>query len=219
MGNLYKMELPIQDIIRFVTKMVSPDRSVLVGIDGGAGAGKTTFTRLFAESIRQTMISVSVVHTDHVYRPVAERWTGSINDMPIGYDQDWERLRDQVIIPLWLGKPTRLQLYDWPEDRLKDWMMLDIGGITIVDGVLSTRNELSDYYDLRVWFSCPSDIRAQRMMGRGDTLAREIRYWEPIWERYITAHKPEERAHLIVDSAADISNGWSTKQWLPPNIA
>ena len=200
-------DFPIQDIIRHIAGLVTPDRTVLVGIDGGAGAGKTTFTGRFAEQIRKSVGPVSVVLTDLIYRPKAERWAGPVEEMPIGYDLDWERIRDEVIVPLRNRKTARFQLYDWVEDRLNEIVEIDAGGVTIIDGVFALRNELADYYDLRLWFSCPLEIRVSRLLGRGDTPQAEIDYWMPIEERYHTTHSPEKSAHIVIDSTATISAG------------
>jgi len=78
----------VYDVIQCITRLTSPERTVLVAIDGGAGAGKTTFTKWFVERIRENVTPVSIVLTDLIYRPVAERWQGFIEDMPIGYDLD-----------------------------------------------------------------------------------------------------------------------------------
>jgi uridine kinase len=216
----YLNRFPIRDVIQNITGLVKPGRTVLVGLDGGAGAGKTTFTRWFAERIRKNVTPVSVVLTDLFYRPVAERWTGSIDDMPIGYDLDWERIRDQVILPLKAGNTARFQLYDWVADCLNEMVEIDASGVTIIDGVFALRNELANYYDLRLWFSCPLEIRVSRLLNRGDTPA-EIDYWLPIEEHYHAVHKPEKSAHLVIDSAADISadygNEWlKVIRWSPP---
>ena len=210
------MKLPIQEVVQCVTRLVAPGRSVLVGIDGGAGSGKTTFARWLAESVRETKTPVSLVLTDNFFRPSAERVNRKFPLATVS-DIDWERLRDQVIVPLRSGKGARFQLYDWPADRLKDWVTIDVGGVTIIDGVTATRNELSGYYDMRIWFSCPRDIRVSRLLGRGDTSAAEIDHWMPGEDDYIASHSPERKAHLIINSAADIAtgdgNGWLTK-WL-----
>ena len=219
MENLLKMGVPIAEVVHLITTLVAPDRSVLVGIDGGAGSGKTTFAHWFAEATKETTTPVSIVYIDNFCRPSAER----PKDYAVVSDLDWKRLRDQVLIPLQSGEAARFQLYDWPADRLKDWVTIDVGGVTIVDGVTATRNELSDYYDLRIWFSCPRDIRVSRMLGRGDTSAAEIKHWMPSEDRYIASHAPEETAHLVVDSAADMAtkdgNGWFTTRWSPPSAA
>jgi uridine kinase len=85
---------PIQNVIQYIIGLTSPQRTVLVAIDVGAGAGKTTFTRWFVERIQEKATPVSIVLTDLIYRPIAERWQGPIEDMPTGYDLDWERLQD-----------------------------------------------------------------------------------------------------------------------------
>jgi uridine kinase len=218
----YTGRLPLQDVVQWITRLVTPGRTVLVGIDGGAGAGKTTFTRWFVERIRERVTPVSVVLTDLIYRPVAERWTGSIDDMPIGYDLDWERIRDQVILPLRAGQTARFQLYDWVTDQLNQTVEIDASGVTIIDGVFALRNELANYYDLRLWFSCPLEIRVSRLLNRGDTSQAEIDYWLPIEERYHAIHTPEESAHLVIDSAADLcgkdgSGGLKVLRWSPPD--
>ncbi len=209
--------LPIQDILQHITRLVEPGQTILVGIDGGAGAGKTTFTKWFAERIRETGTPVSIVLTDLIYRPVAERWAGNIDDMPIGYDLDWERIRDQVILPLRAGKSARFQLYDWVADCLNELIEIDANGVVIIDGVFSLRNELVDYYDLRLWFSCSQEVRVPRLLGRGDTPQAEIDYWLPMEERYHAVHMPEKSAHLVVDSAG--GNGLlEAVRWSPPVI-
>jgi len=219
MENLRKMGIPIVDVLHLINALASPDRSVLVGIDGGAGAGKTTFAHWFAETIKEMMTPVSIVHIDNFCRPSAERR----KDYVVVSDLDWKRLRDQVLIPLQSGVAARFQLYDWPADRLKDWATIDVGGVTIVDGVTATRNEISGYYDLRIWFSCPRDIRVLRLLGRDDTSAEEIKHWIPSEDRYIASHAPEKTAHLVIDSTADMTtkdrNGWFTKLWSPPSVA
>ena len=212
----------VQDIIQYITGKVTPGKTVLVAIDGGAGAGKTTFTKWFVERIRKKMSPVSIVLTDLIYRPVAERWQGAIEDMPIGYDLDWERIRDQVILPLRAGKTARFQYYDWVKDCLNEWVEIEPGGITIIDGVFSLRNELADYYDLRIWFSCPQEIRISRLLSRGDTPQAEIDFWIPMEERYHANHKPEKSAHLVIDTSTnnslDNGNDWlKVMRWLPPS--
>lgn len=210
--------IPIADVLNSITTLASPDRSVIVGIDGGAGAGKTTFTYWFAEAMKESVNSVSIVHMDSFCRPSQRRR----KDHAVVPDLDWRRLRDQVLLPLHAGKAARFQLYDWPEDRLKDWITIDIGGVVIVDGVSVTRRELSSFYDLRIWFVCPRNVRESRLMRRGDTPAKAIRRWIPSEEQYVACHTPDEQAHLVIDSTADMGIdggiGWSVRRWSPPSV-
>jgi len=121
--------------------------------------------------------------------------------MPIGYALDWEQIRDQVILPLRAGKTARFQLYDWVNDCLYEWVEIEPGGVTIMDGVFSLRNELVDYYDLRIWLSCPQEIRVSRLLNRGDTPKAEIIAWIPMEECYHAVHEPEKSGDLVIDSS------------------
>jgi uridine kinase len=125
------------------------------------------------------------------------------------------------LLPLRAGKTARFQYYDWVKDCLSQWVEIEPGGITIVDGVFSLRNELVDSYDLRIWFSCPQEIRISRLLNRGDTPQSEIDDWIPMEERYHAVHKPEKSAHLVIDShyEANSSNTLThlkITRWSPP---
>ena len=188
----------------------------------GAGAGKTTFAELLAERLRAEVGSVTVLHTDLFYRPYGERWNGRWpEEQPLADDYDWRRLRDEVLLPLRAGESARFQLYNWPLDRLEEWVEIPAGAVTIVEGVTAIRRENAGYYDLRAWFSCPRATRARRMLGRGDTFQYELDYWFPIEERYRQEHRPERAAHLVIDSAAEGSEGaygWVARSWVPPTL-
>jgi len=91
-----------------------------------------------------------------------------------------------------------------------------------MDGVFSLRNELVDYYDLRIWFSCPQDIRVSRLLSRGDTPQAEIDAWIPMEERYHAVHEPEKSADLVIDASNNLSPDGDFKSlrvtyWSPPD--
>ena len=218
MDNLNVNRFYIQDIPNFIKRMATRDRTFLIGVDGGAGAGKSTFSRWLAECI--TEHPVSIVRNDDFYRPLVERWNGSMDDKPLGDDYDWKKLRDEVIYPLRSGRNARFQRYDWLTGHLENWVEVRPGAITIIEGVLATRNELSDLYDLRIWISCPGDIRISRMLKRGDTLIDEIDFWPPTETQYLVDHSPEKKAHIVIDSKTNVKSKiekpWVVKMWSRP---
>jgi len=137
MNKPYQTDLPIGEILGIINRQVAHNRSFLIGIDGGAGSGKTTFTHWLAKHIRNLKTEVNIIHTDNFFRPSSERLDQSL--LAAVPDIDWERLHDQVILPLKSGKMAHFQLYDWPEDCLKDWMTINPGGVTIIDGITALR--------------------------------------------------------------------------------
>ena len=163
-------------------------------------------------------IGSAVVYLDHFFRTRRERGSR----LARVEDTDWQRLRDEVIVPLRAGRSARFQCYDWPQDRLHRWQTVQPAGVVIVDGVSSLRHELAHYYDLAIWLSCPREKRIARLSERGDTPPEEIEYWLPSEDAYLAAHAPRQRAHLVVDASADAAAadaGLVTERWSPPPAA
>ncbi|HEX6799565.1 MAG TPA: hypothetical protein VF116_17795 [Ktedonobacterales bacterium] len=174
--------------------------TLLIGVDGPGGAGKSIFARALASVLPG---DVSVVEMDDFFRPSMERQSGDPRDKPIGADFDWQRLREQVLQPLAHEDTAQYQRYDWDLDRLAEWHAVAPGGIVIVEGVYTTRAELAAYYDYTIWMECPRATRLARGIARSGEAIRPV--WERDWmvaeDLYIAAHAPDERATLVIDSS------------------
>src|SRR6185503_3271139 len=117
---------------------------------------------------------------------------------------DWCRLREEVLVPLHEGRAARYARYDWVMDDHAETHEVPPGGIVIVEGVGSSRCELSEYYDVRVWVDCCREQRLERGIARDGEVARDRweNDWMPIEERYRATHRPDVRADLIISGEA-----------------
>jgi uridine kinase len=147
----------------------------LVSIDGAGGSGKSTLAADLAERLGG-MGPATVVHGDDFYRPMraAERLLLSPQE---GYSQyfDWQRLRDQVLIPLTSGTGARYQRY--------------------------ARPELADYYDLTVLVEAPRDVCLRRLHERGHDHGpgNWNERWRAAEEHYLVITNPGARLDLTVE--------------------
>ena len=176
-------------------------RTLLVGIDGRGGSGKSTFAR----HLEQADNGVTVVEFDDFYRPLEEREAlAAQRQREVGASFDWRRVREQVLAPLCMDEEARYQRYDWPTDTLAEWHSVPVGGVVLVEGNYSTRSELFAYYDYTVWIEAPHDLRLERGLQRGgaNTLDRWLTEWMPEEERYLAAEDPISRVHLVLDGSA-----------------
>lgn len=176
-----------------------PDRVVLVGIDGRGGAGKSSFARALAARLAES----AVIEFDDFYRPSATRLPPG--DPDIGGNFEWRRLRDQVLLPLSRGEEACYQRYDWGSDSMAEWQSVPAQGVVVIDGNYSTREELRELYDFRIWVDAPHDVRLARGLARGGLNTRErwLGEWMPEEERYLAAQDPRAFADLVIGSESD----------------
>ncbi|MFI5619061.1 uridine kinase [Streptomyces sp. NPDC051567] len=144
----------------------------LIGVDGHAGSGKTTFAGRLAGALG----GAAVLHLDEV----------ATHEELFGWP---ERLRAQVLEPLAAGRPAHWTPYDWVERRFGPRRVLEPAAVLLVEGVGAGRRALRPYLARLLWMETP---RATAW-GRGrDRDGRELSgFWDG-WER-------AERAHFADD--------------------
>jgi uridine kinase len=172
----------------------------LIAIDGPGGSGKST---LAAEVAQHLGPPGRVVYGDDFYRPMPAQARLRLSPRE-GYDHyfDWQRLRDQVLIPLAAGAAARYERYDWRTGQFvaKDPCHVPRCGVVIVEGVYVARPELAEYYDLTVWVDTPRAICLRRLHDRGHDHGPGN--WNDRWraaeDHYIAATRPATRLNLTV---------------------
>ena len=187
--------------LAFLRELRRQHRTLLVGIDGRGGSGKSTFAR----RLEAAAVDLTVVEVDDFYRPSRERQARAASgDTEVGGNFDWRRLRDHVLLPLSQDEPAAYRRYDWAADELAEWHTVPTGGIVLVEGNYSIRHELFEFYDYTAWIEAPHDVRLERGLLRGgqDTRDRWLTEWMPEEERYIRAQHPAGRVDLVLDGGS-----------------
>jgi uridine kinase len=170
----------------------------LVAIDGMGGSGKTTLAMSLVE-----LRGAAVVHGDDFYRPMDAKERAHL-DPEEGYHRyfDWQRLREEVLLPLTTGRDAVYRRYDWITGDLApdELHRVSASSIVVVEGVYTARPELADYYDLLVYVDTPREESLRRLRERGDDHGPID--WESRWRlaeaHYLAAARPDKRAHLVV---------------------
>ncbi|MFB8271834.1 uridine kinase [Streptomyces sp. NPDC055955] len=176
----------------------SRDGVCLVAIDGMGGSGKTTLAAALVE-----LRGATVVHGDDFYRPMDPKERAGL-DPEEGYARyfDWQRLREEVLLPLAAGRDATYRRYDWTTGDLAPDELHTVAalGTVVVEGVYTARPELADSYDLLVYVDTPREESLRRLRERGDDHGPID--WEARWrlaeEHYLAATQPEQRAHLVI---------------------
>jgi molybdopterin-guanine dinucleotide biosynthesis protein A len=175
-------------------------RPLVVAIDGPSSAGKSILATALA--LRS---GGSVLEGDDFYRrslpklTVLEREAMSDAEV-VDAVIDWERLRDQALLPLGARESAIFQPYDWDtnDGRLAPPKTIPPADLIIVVGAYAARPELADLIDAAVYLGEDPQTRSRRNAER-----ESDPHWAHFWERgeayYFSVVRPPASFHLQLD--------------------
>ena len=183
----------VRDIIEKLQTVTK--RPYLIGIDGLSGAGKSTLST----KLQEQLTDLVVVQKDDFYRVMDEAERAKLNAEQ-GYHRycDWQRLQQQVLIPLSAGQTSYYQRFDWPTGERAETIEVDSTGIVAVEGVSSTRPELRDFYDLTIWVETSDAERYRRQLVRNENPIEWIERWAAAEAFYLKSVQPHRSANLTI---------------------
>jgi uridine kinase len=153
-------------------RMLTANKVLLIGIEGGSCAGKRTIARCLASVIG----GATVLCLDSFYLPFdrAAAGAGARNfDHPSALD--WDLLAGALDLLLG-GQPTQVPVYDYVSGLRIESTMVEPNRVVIVHGLWPFFHEkLRVRFDIRVFVDTPADIRLVRRLKRD--LGRSQRGW------------------------------------------
>lgn len=182
---------PVLERIRGLAKRGGP---AVIAIDGRCGSGKTWLARLIAESF-----PCNVLHMDDFYLPFARRagdW-----EAVLGGNMDFERLRNEVLLPIQAGKDAIYRPYCCPEDSFGEAMTLPCRELTVVEGSYSRHPSMDIAYDLTIFLTCAGEVQRRRLKQReGSRFAAFEQRWIPMEENYFRRFDVEGTSDMVLDT-------------------
>lgn len=163
--------------------------SLIIGICGGTGSGKTTVANRILESVSAS--EVVFIQQDSYYRnltdlPLDYRHIANF-DHPDALDND---LLVNHVRRLKAGEAVELPLYDFrTHTRTNEIQHVEPKPIVIVEGILIFADpRLLEQMDIKVFVDTPDDVRFIRRLRRD--LAERGRTVESVIEQYIATVRP-----------------------------
>lgn len=165
-------------------------RSIIIGVAGGTGSGKTTVARRILEQVGTEHIAYlphDAYYKDLSYLPPEERKKFNF-DHPDSLETDLliahlKQLRDAHL-------PVEMPIYDFTTyTRTIETQHVEPSPIILVDGILIFAEPgLRDLFDVRLYVDTDPDIRFIRRLNRD--LQERGRSVESVIEQYMTTVRP-----------------------------
>lgn len=162
--------------------------TMVIGIAGGTGSGKTTLTRKLQTTFGP---DVSVVYHDNYYKKhvgMTYEERAALNyDHPDSFDTD---LMVSDLKKLTAGQAIHCPVYDYTiHNRSEETVAVLPTKVVIVEGILIFENKaLRDLMDIKIFVDTDADVRILRRILR-DVKERE-RSLDSVIEQYLTTVKP-----------------------------
>lgn len=194
-----------QELAGVIRNLKSKHSQVVVGIDGGSGAGKSTFACL----LQKELLNSVIIHIDDFYKGLPHKaFDHKVHEVSPNFD--WERLEQEVFEPLRNGKPVEYQVYNWHTNLIDSKKSIPTHAPIIIEGIEVTQNRFKNEYDFKIWVECNLSVRLERGVERDGETMRGI--WENDWlpfdEVYSSTQDPKSRANLVIDGlVSDYSVG------------
>jgi len=183
----WRMSLPehviFQQIERLRTKLRTP---IVVALDGGSGAGKTTIAQRLVRLTRTALVPL-----DDFYQTVIpeSEWPHKTVEQRLNGVFDWSRVRNEALKPLRAGRAGRWRAFDFTRGLSKEgtyYLKKEVTEIApastiLVEGCYSASPPLRDLIDLAVLLDVQNQTRHLRTVARGDD-TEFLDKWHRIWD-------------------------------------
>lgn len=181
-----------------VTARAADQHPLVVGIDGGSGAGKSVIAQRLARAVGAT-----VVHGDDFFRASypADGWARLTPARRCELVFEWDRLRSQAIEPLLAGQDASWHPFD---TNASDGLAAKIvhaaaAPIVVLDCIYSSQPALADIVELSILVDADPTVRRSRHnLREGGPDADWHAVWDPVEDYFFTEVRPPESFDLVI---------------------
>lgn len=171
--------------------LTPPGQRMVVLIDGGSGAGKTSLAQALVGVLRRDDPTVQLVSLDDCY----PGWSG----LAAGAAMIPGMIRPEPGHPS-VGHPT----WDWVEGRTNGFVTVDPAASIIIEGCGALTPTNRQLATAAVWVAVDAATRRHRALARdGDG----FRPWWDIWAAQEHQHWREHQPWQLADVVVDLSPG------------
>ena len=182
----------METIRKKIDELLTQKDMVVVAIDGKCTSGKTTLAAQLAE-----IYDCNVFHMDDFFLRPEQRTPERFAE--IGGNVDYERFREEVLLPLNSGKAFSYRPFDCSTFTLAPPVVVAPKKLNIIEGTYSHHPYFGNPYDLKILLTVNEENQRQRILERPAFLhKRFFEEWIPMENRYFRGFDIPDRCDILV---------------------
>ena len=142
-----------------IDELLAEKDMVIVAIDGKCTSGKTTLASKLAE-----IYDCNVFHMDDFFLRLEQRTPERFAE--VGGNVDYERFREEVLLPLKTGKAFSYRPFDCSTFTLATPVAVTPKKLNIIEGTYSHHPYFGTPYDLKILLTVDEETQRQRILER-----------------------------------------------------
>lgn len=181
----------METIYKKLADTIKQSSRVVLSIEGGAAAGKTTLAKNLQEKF-----GGNLYHMDDFFLPPSLR-TEKRRATP-GGNVYYERFYEEVVWGILSDKPFSYGVFDCKTGTIKNRVFVPQSKLHIVEGVYSAHPYFGDIYTLRIFLDISKNLQRERILKRNPaTFDDFIARWIPMEDQYFSAFSVREKSDYI----------------------
>ncbi len=186
-----------EKLLNSIKAVCSSKRTVIVGIDGLGGAGKSTVSELLLARLKSDGNNIILLHIDDFIHTRAVRYNSDYAPWECYYNLQWryDYLIKEIIEPVRAGLEVNkdIELYNKDNDTyITEHLNIPVGSIVIIEGVFLQRSEIRHVFDYMIYMDISEETRLSRVLRRDGYIGNE----DDIREKYENRYFPAERHYV-----------------------
>ena len=185
--------------------------SILIGIAGGTGSGKTSIAKYLLKHFGND--ELIVIEQDSYYKDNSNLSMDERNQQNFDHPEAIDiKLFNKQMESLLDGKPVKIPIYDFSNhNRIEEFQLVKPTKIIIIEGILTLHFEsFRKLMDIKVFVDVPDKIRFKRRLSRdikkrGRTLMSVTNQYEstvsPMYKQFVEPSK--DFADIIITGGAN----------------
>ncbi|MBO7613632.1 MAG: hypothetical protein II579_00110 [Treponema sp.] len=189
-----RLEQAIKIVSEQIDALLCTKEKIIVAIDGISASDKS----MLAHVLHRIYIpDTTIFRTDDFSLRKEQRDPKRIAKP--GYNFDWERFEQQVLIPLSNGKPVIYQRFNFSTEELEPSITVMPAKINIVEGTFCMNENLQKYYDYSVLVRMLPSALEERLRNRSSAKNSIFASRQPLEEIYFEKTDVASKCSLVVD--------------------